>query len=117
MRINTAKLNVRDRRDLSAGREGKLPHLDKPPSHASLLGRGRARGRLEPAASLVPFFHLLCALRPPRITQMTCASDNTEAVDQSNFWTDGSIHWDAHRVGWAIAGGCTAAVRVYLSFG
>ena len=33
----------------------------------------------------------------PRITEMTCASDNTQAVDQSHFWSDGSIlvHWDA----------------------
>src|ERR1700755_2926156 len=46
---------------------------------------------------------------------MTCASDNAQAVDQSRFWADGSIHWDAHRVGWAIAGGCTALVRVCLT--
>jgi hypothetical protein len=44
---------------------------------------------------------------------MTCASDNTQAVDQSHFWSDGSLHWDAHRVGWAIAGACTAVVRFY----
>jgi hypothetical protein len=47
---------------------------------------------------------------------MTCASDNTQAVDQSHFWTDGSLHWDAHRVGWAIAGACTVVVRVYLLY-
>jgi len=38
---------------------------------------------------------------------MSCASDNTQAVDQSHFWSDRSAHWDAHRVGWAIAGACT----------
>ena len=47
---------------------------------------------------------------------MSCASDNTQAVDQSRFWSDGSLHWDAHRVGWTIAGACTAVVRVYLSY-
>lgn len=41
---------------------------------------------------------------------MSCPSDNTEAVDQSSFWTSGNIHWDAHRIGWAIAGGCSALV-------
>ncbi|KAI0276227.1 DUF300-domain-containing protein [Russula aff. rugulosa BPL654] len=45
---------------------------------------------------------------------MTCASDNTQAVDQSHFWTDGSIHWDAHRIGWAVAGACTV-VTVIIS--
>jgi hypothetical protein len=43
---------------------------------------------------------------------MSCPSDNTQVVDQSKFWTSGSIHWDAHRVGWAIAGGCTALVSL-----
>jgi hypothetical protein len=38
---------------------------------------------------------------------MSCPSDNTQAVDQSHFWGSGSIHWDAHRVGWAVAGGCS----------
>ena len=47
---------------------------------------------------------------------MSCASDNTQAVDQSRFWSDGSLHWDAHRVGWTIAGACTAVVRIYLSY-
>ncbi|KAG8980694.1 hypothetical protein FRB93_009067 [Tulasnella sp. JGI-2019a] len=36
-----------------------------------------------------------------------CPSDNTQAVDQSSFWSNGGIHWDTHRIGWAIAGGCT----------
>lgn len=36
-----------------------------------------------------------------------CPSDNTDAVDQSSFWSSGSLNWDAHRVGWAVAGGCT----------
>ncbi|KAH9970660.1 organic solute transporter Ostalpha-domain-containing protein [Russula compacta] len=38
---------------------------------------------------------------------MSCPSDNTQAVDQSSFWSSGNIHWDAHRVGWAVAGLCS----------
>ncbi|KAH7914889.1 organic solute transporter Ostalpha-domain-containing protein [Hygrophoropsis aurantiaca] len=37
----------------------------------------------------------------------TCPSQNTEAVDQSSFWSSGSLDWDEHRIGWAIAGGCS----------
>ncbi|KJA14415.1 hypothetical protein HYPSUDRAFT_49204 [Hypholoma sublateritium FD-334 SS-4] len=40
---------------------------------------------------------------------VNCPSDNSPAIDQSSFWSSGSLHWDAHRVGWAIAGACTAA--------
>ncbi|TFK72243.1 DUF300-domain-containing protein [Pluteus cervinus] len=36
-----------------------------------------------------------------------CPSANTEDVDQTQFFVDGSINWDAHRIGWAVAGGCT----------
>jgi len=40
---------------------------------------------------------------------VSCASDNTEAIDQSSFWTfDG--HWDKHRIGWLIAGVCSIVV-------
>ena len=63
------------------------------------------------------FFHLpppSTPRGPSHITEMSCLSDNAQAVDQSRFWSDKSIHWDAHRVGWAIAGGCTALVRIYL---
>ncbi|KAJ4470785.1 DUF300-domain-containing protein [Lentinula aciculospora] len=45
----------------------------------------------------------------------TCPSDNQQAVDQSDFWSDGGIEWDAHRIGWAIAGACAAAT-VIISF-
>ncbi|KAN0132238.1 Organic solute transporter Ostalpha domain containing protein [Lactarius tabidus] len=38
---------------------------------------------------------------------MSCPSDNAQAVDQSTFWGEGFRHWDAHRIGWAIAGGCS----------
>ncbi|KAF8906499.1 organic solute transporter Ostalpha-domain-containing protein [Gymnopilus junonius] len=42
----------------------------------------------------------------------TCPSDNTAVIDQSSFWSQGSLHWDAHRVGWVIAGACTIATLV-----
>ncbi|KIJ62456.1 hypothetical protein HYDPIDRAFT_182786 [Hydnomerulius pinastri MD-312] len=44
----------------------------------------------------------------------TCPSENTQAVDQSSFWNSGSLDWDEHRIGWAIAGGC-AALTVLIS--
>ncbi|KAF7340775.1 hypothetical protein MSAN_02106100 [Mycena sanguinolenta] len=38
----------------------------------------------------------------------TCPSDNAADIDQSGFWNPGqSIDWDQHRIGWAIAGGCS----------
>ncbi|KAF9529353.1 organic solute transporter Ostalpha-domain-containing protein [Crepidotus variabilis] len=43
-----------------------------------------------------------------------CPSENTAAVDQSSFWSSGSLHWDKHRIGWAIAGACTV-VTVIIS--
>ncbi|KAI0049142.1 DUF300-domain-containing protein [Auriscalpium vulgare] len=43
-----------------------------------------------------------------------CPSENTQIVDQSSFWSAGSLHWDEHRIGWAIAGSC-AAVTVLIS--
>ena len=63
-----------------------------------------------------PFPHVSTPCGLSRSTEMTCLSDNTQAIDQSRFWSDGSLHWDAHRVGWAIAGACTVLVRVYLSY-
>ncbi|KAJ7188182.1 organic solute transporter Ostalpha-domain-containing protein [Mycena filopes] len=37
-----------------------------------------------------------------------CPSDNSADVDQTDFWSSGSLNWDAHRIGWAIAGGSIA---------
>jgi hypothetical protein len=42
----------------------------------------------------------------------TCPSDNSADVDQTSFWDSGNLNWDAHRIGWAIAGACTAAVSI-----
>jgi len=44
----------------------------------------------------------------------TCPSENTQAIDQSSFWSSGNLNWDEHRIGWAIAGGC-AALTVLIS--
>ncbi|KAF8515634.1 organic solute transporter Ostalpha-domain-containing protein [Gautieria morchelliformis] len=35
-----------------------------------------------------------------------CPSINVERVQQSQFWSKGGIHWDQHRIGWAVSGGC-----------
>lgn len=70
---------------------------------------------IKPALYIVSIllFKARCFLSPSlsRFTIMTCPSDNTQAVDQSSFWGEGSIYWDAHRVGWAIAGGSALLVR------
>ncbi|KAI6014358.1 DUF300-domain-containing protein [Pisolithus marmoratus] len=42
----------------------------------------------------------------------TCPSSNTQSVDQSSFWDSGNTNWDAHRIGWAIAGGCAALTLI-----
>ncbi|KAF9471458.1 DUF300-domain-containing protein [Pholiota conissans] len=43
-----------------------------------------------------------------------CPSDNSPVIDQSSFWSSGNVNWDAHRIGWAVAGVCTA-VTVIIS--
>ncbi|KAG6820129.1 hypothetical protein H0H93_005004 [Arthromyces matolae] len=48
------------------------------------------------------------------MSKPVCASDNKDVIDQSSFWDSNGIHWDAHRIGWAIAGGF-AALAVTLS--
>ncbi|KAF8484305.1 DUF300-domain-containing protein [Gautieria morchelliformis] len=44
----------------------------------------------------------------------TCPEDNATGVDQSSFWDSSGIHWDQHRIGWAVAGGC-AILTVLLT--
>ncbi|KAI0824333.1 DUF300-domain-containing protein [Trametes gibbosa] len=41
-----------------------------------------------------------------------CPSDNQQAIDQSGFWSSDGVDWDAHRVGWVIAGACAAVTLV-----
>jgi hypothetical protein len=43
-----------------------------------------------------------------------CPDDNTLTTDQTAFWDSNGMHWDAHRIGWAIAGGCSV-VTVLIS--
>ncbi|KAI0326498.1 DUF300-domain-containing protein [Cubamyces sp. BRFM 1775] len=43
-----------------------------------------------------------------------CPSDNKQIADQSGFWSSDGIDWDAHRIGWLIAGVC-AVVTVVLT--
>ncbi|KAI0338800.1 DUF300-domain-containing protein [Trametopsis cervina] len=45
----------------------------------------------------------------------SCPSDNSVAVDQSSFWDENGINWDAHRIGWVIAGACAAATVLISS--
>ncbi|KAK7458089.1 hypothetical protein VKT23_009995 [Stygiomarasmius scandens] len=45
---------------------------------------------------------------------MSCSPDNTPEIDQSTFWNSGNPNWDAHRIGWTIAGACSA-VTVIIS--
>lgn len=42
--------------------------------------------------------------------QPCSVSENTVATSQSSFWDPSDEHWDAHRIGWAVAGGCTVLV-------
>jgi len=43
---------------------------------------------------------------------MPCSvAENTIAVNQSSFWSS-SGDWDTHRIGWAIAGGCTVVTTL-----
>lgn len=41
------------------------------------------------------------------LTNTTCPLTNSQNLDASSFWDSSGLHWDAHRIGWAIAGGCT----------
>ncbi|KAG9099097.1 hypothetical protein FRC06_005657 [Ceratobasidium sp. 370] len=45
----------------------------------------------------------------------TCESENTETIDQSSFWDENGVHWDAHRIGWAVSGAfALAAVLITI---
>ncbi|KAJ7250701.1 DUF300-domain-containing protein [Mycena rebaudengoi] len=40
---------------------------------------------------------------------MKCPTVNAPALDESEFWDPvNGVNWDHHRIGWAIAGGCSA---------
>lgn len=42
--------------------------------------------------------------------------ENTTEIDQSRFWDDNGIHWDAHRIGWTVAGCCAVATVIITAF-
>ncbi|KII84943.1 hypothetical protein PLICRDRAFT_45794 [Plicaturopsis crispa FD-325 SS-3] len=44
-----------------------------------------------------------------------CPSDNKDITDQSSFWDSGNINWDPHRIGWAIAGGCSLLTVIFTT--
>jgi len=82
-----------------------LPHL----SAVSALLKCFIKGvHLESVVSFTPAASRSYNPPLPRITPMYCPSDNTQAVDQSHFWT--GSHWDAHRIGWVVAAICTLVV-------
>lgn len=68
-----------------------------------------------PSSYSVSSSTLLLLPSPPTRSAITmvakCPSDNTEQINQSTFWDSGSKHWDAHRIGWSVAGGCALLVR------
>ncbi|RPD55176.1 DUF300-domain-containing protein [Lentinus tigrinus ALCF2SS1-7] len=43
-----------------------------------------------------------------------CPSENQSVIDQSTFWDSDGINWDAHRIGWVVAG-CCAVVTLILT--
>jgi len=48
------------------------------------------------------------------VNSTLCPSDNTAAVEQGSFWSSNGVDWDAHRIGWLVAG-CCAAVTVVIT--
>jgi hypothetical protein len=61
-----------------------------------------------------PSYHQLPPGLPGVSRSMSCPSENQELIDQTGFWNSDGVDWDAHRIGWAIAG-ATAALTVVLS--
>ncbi|WAR60189.1 hypothetical protein PtB15_9B126 [Puccinia triticina] len=47
---------------------------------------------------------LTLLLKPNMFDARVCNATNTEITDESDFFSDKSINWDAHRIGWVIAG-------------
>ncbi|KAJ7429278.1 DUF300-domain-containing protein [Mycena galericulata] len=48
---------------------------------------------------------------------MKCPTDNAANVDQTDFWDPvHGIDWDQHRIGWAIAGGCSVLTVIITIF-
>ncbi|KNZ55404.1 uncharacterized protein VP01_2692g2 [Puccinia sorghi] len=45
-----------------------------------------------------------------------CNATNTEVTDESNFFSENSINWDAHRIGWVIAGSMTILTIIISTY-
>ncbi|ESK97064.1 transmembrane protein 184c [Moniliophthora roreri MCA 2997] len=43
-----------------------------------------------------------------------CPDINKTETDQSSFWDSGKLNWDAHRIGWTVAGVCSV-ITVIIS--
>lgn len=43
---------------------------------------------------------------------MSCPTDNTLNVDQSEFFTAGTLNWSQHRIGWALCGGAALITTI-----
>ncbi|KAI0704728.1 organic solute transporter Ostalpha-domain-containing protein [Earliella scabrosa] len=48
----------------------------------------------------------------PATENELCPTDNQQVLDQSTFWDSDGINWDAHRIGWVIAGSCAVVTLV-----
>ncbi|KAG2019640.1 DUF300 domain-containing protein [Coprinopsis cinerea AmutBmut pab1-1] len=48
---------------------------------------------------------------------MPCeALHNKVEIDESKFWDENGIHWEPHRIGWAVAGGCTVITVIISTY-
>ncbi|OCH86292.1 DUF300-domain-containing protein [Obba rivulosa] len=48
------------------------------------------------------------------VNSTLCPSDNFQIVEQGSFWSSDGVDWDAHKIGWVVAGAC-AVVTVILT--
>lgn len=71
-------------------------------------------GRENYVSAVLSFFPSPTSLT--KFEMPTCPSDNTQAIDQTDFWSSSGIDWDAHRIGWAIAGSCSVVVRLSVVY-
>ena len=88
-------------------------------AHNRGTGPGRSSS-FQPLPGRGYFLSFICSLRCilSRRSRMPCpTSENQIAIDQSQFWDSNGIHWSAHRIGWAIAGGCAAIVSTFSVLG
>jgi hypothetical protein len=95
------------------------PNVDRILSLSVRAAGFRARGpsgarpsRGPTAAACVPFIQV----RNSSVVSMAavCPSTNAAGVEQAGFFSPGgSVDWDAHRIGWAIAGATTIVTWIF----